>query len=131
MKFKKYLTFLRDNWPETSYLKSIDYWMVLCYISVFYYILECCVLIYIESKRTPESKGPVGPTAIYIEPKNVGFHMINILKKKSLIKYSFFRKNPLILNSRTVVPKGVYDTRDGSDPFTISVLFSSISLSAV
>ena len=131
MKFKKYLTFLRDNWPETSYLKSIDYWMVLCYISVFYYILECCVLIYIESKQTPESKGPVGPIAIYIEPKNVGFHMINILKKKSLIKYSFFRKNPLILNSRTVVPKGVYDTLDGSDPFTISVLFSSISLSAV
>ena len=73
MKFFKNLTILRDNWPETSYLKSIDYWMVLCYISVFYYILECCVLIYIESKQTPESKGPLGPMAIYIEPKKVGF----------------------------------------------------------
>ena len=124
--------FLRDNWPETSYLKSIDYWMVLCYISVFYYILECCILIYIDSKQTPESKGPVGPTTIYIEPKNVGFHIINILKKTiPLNVFFFFRKKPIILNSRTVVPKGLYDTLDGSDPFTISVLFSSISLSAV
>ena len=93
-------------------------------------------MIYIESKRTTrlqttQSNGPVGPTAIYIEPKNVGIHNTydNYIEKKPM--YSLFRKTPLILNSRTVVLKSVYYTLDGSDPFTISVLFSSISLSAV
>ena len=31
--------------PHTSYIKATGYWMLLCYISVFYCLIEFCIVI--------------------------------------------------------------------------------------
>ena len=35
----------RETWPETPYIKSIGYWVLLCYVLVFYCLLEYCVVL--------------------------------------------------------------------------------------
>ena len=45
-KFKYTTIHSRDSWPDTSYMKAIDIWMVLCYIGVFYSLTECCFVIF-------------------------------------------------------------------------------------
>ena len=35
----------RDGWPKTSYIKSIGYWVLLCYIQVFYCLIEYCIVL--------------------------------------------------------------------------------------
>ena len=35
----------RTSWPVTPYVKSIGYWVLMCYCLVFYCILEYCVIL--------------------------------------------------------------------------------------
>ena len=35
----------RNSMPKTSYIKASGYWMLLCYISVFYCLIEFCIII--------------------------------------------------------------------------------------
>ena len=37
--------FYRNSWPVTPYVKSIGYWVLMCYCLVFYCILEYCVIL--------------------------------------------------------------------------------------
>ena len=37
--------FYRNSWPVTPYVKSIGYWVSMCYCLVFYCILEYCVIL--------------------------------------------------------------------------------------
>ena len=37
--------FDRTSWPVTPYVKSIGYWVLMCYCLVFYCILEYCVIL--------------------------------------------------------------------------------------
>ena len=40
------ITLLSSNsWPKTAYLKAIDIWAILCYITVFYCLLEYCIVL--------------------------------------------------------------------------------------
>ena len=39
----------RADWPKTSYLKAIDYWVILCYAGVFIWLLEYCIILYLNN----------------------------------------------------------------------------------
>ena len=41
----------RNAWPKTSYLKALDIWVVLCYITVFMCSLEYCIVILLITKE--------------------------------------------------------------------------------
>ena len=36
--------------PKTSYIKASGYWMLLCYTSVFYCLIEFCIIISLTHK---------------------------------------------------------------------------------
>ena len=51
----KYFDF-RNGWPKTSYLKAMDIWVVLCYITVFMCSLEYCIVITLITKDNDKLK---------------------------------------------------------------------------
>ena len=42
----------RESWPKTPYVKSIGYWVLMCYLSVFYCLLEYCVVLTLKNPFT-------------------------------------------------------------------------------
>lgn len=51
------ISFYRNSWPNTPYIKSIGYWVLLCYISVFYCLLEYCVVLSLTKRGTTAKTG--------------------------------------------------------------------------
>ena len=46
----------RNSMPKTSYIKASGYWMLLCYTSVFYCLIEFCIIITLTHKSQVASK---------------------------------------------------------------------------
>ena len=44
-----YSMMFRADWPKTSYLKAIDYWVILCYACVFIWLLEYCIILHLRN----------------------------------------------------------------------------------
>ena len=46
------ITLLSSNsWPKTAYLKAIDIWAILCYITVFYTLISYCLALALASEE--------------------------------------------------------------------------------
>ena len=71
----------KDSWPDTSYMKAIDIWMVLCYIGVFYSLTECCLVIYVNENANGGAPCYVTPM-IQVETKiKTGFNKKAMVRK--------------------------------------------------
>ena len=51
--------FSRDSWPKTPYVKSIGYWVLMCYVSVFACLLEYCIVL---TFKKPCNSNQIGTT---------------------------------------------------------------------
>lgn len=76
---KTYNCIFRDSWPDTSYMKAIDIWMVLCYIGVFYSLTECCLVIYVNENAN-------GGAACYVAPIQVEKKIKTGFNKKEMVR---------------------------------------------
>ena len=64
----------RDSWPKTSYIKLIGYWVTICYIIVFFCLLEYCLVLALIQIPPPNSKE--NKNVSYQEFKNMLVHKI-------------------------------------------------------
>ena len=46
----------REDWPTTTYMKSIDVWTTGCYVTVFVSLVEYCLVLYFTKKSPWEKK---------------------------------------------------------------------------
>ena len=46
----------RVDWPKTSYIKAMDIWTILCYVGVFYALVEYCLVINLTVQTSWEGK---------------------------------------------------------------------------
>ena len=45
--YLKFAFFDRNDWTQTIHLRAMDIWVVLCYIGVFYALMEYCLILYL------------------------------------------------------------------------------------
>ena len=48
---------IRDHWPSTAYLKSLDLWTTLCYINAFTPLIEYCVVLFLIGTMEQQRDG--------------------------------------------------------------------------
>merc|ERR1712228_980697 len=46
----------RNNWTKTTHMRAIDVWVVLCYIGVFYSLVEYVFIIYLTKYSSGAGK---------------------------------------------------------------------------
>ena len=46
-KIKVFHIFLRSDWVSSSHLKAVDVWVLLCYLEVFFALIEYCLVLYL------------------------------------------------------------------------------------
>ena len=67
---KKYsFVIFRADWPKTSYLKAIDYWVILCYAGVFTWLLEYCIILYLTDFGNLNKTNAIKDCRFNSEPK--------------------------------------------------------------
>ena len=76
----------RADWPKTSYLKAIDYWVILCYGSVFIWLLEYCVILYLTDYTNPEKSNSVKDSKFSVVKKKVS-DFNQFFEAKCFLKY--------------------------------------------
>ena len=52
----KNLFFYRNDWTQTIHLRAMDIWVVLCYIGVFYALMEYCLILYLTKLSILDQK---------------------------------------------------------------------------
>ena len=67
-KITHFSRFYRNSWPVTPYVKSIGYWVSMCYCLVFYCILEYCVIL---SLKKTFSNNQTGTSMDFGEEKRI------------------------------------------------------------
>ena len=42
---------IRDNWTKSPNLRAIDVWVILCYVGVFYCLMEYCIVLHLTKRQ--------------------------------------------------------------------------------
>ena len=42
---------IRDNWTKSPNLRAIDVWVILCYVGVFYCLMEYCIVLHLTKRE--------------------------------------------------------------------------------
>ena len=50
----KHIDNYRNNWTKTTHMRAIDVWVILCYVAVFYALMEYCLVIHLTTGNTLE-----------------------------------------------------------------------------
>ena len=59
-----YFLSFRNDWTKTTHMRAIDVWVVLCYVGVFYALMEYCIIIYLtkvfkSTEKKPKKQEPI------------------------------------------------------------------------
>ena len=72
----------RDSWPKTPYVKSIGYWIFFCYLSVFFCLLEYCLVL---TLKNPIVCNQIGNTMVPEEEEQKRIRIALTIEKYSRI----------------------------------------------
>ena len=90
----------RDDWTKTSNIRAIDFWTILCYIAVFYALIEYVAVLYLskasanmknllDQRRVHPSKVTIVVSNLHSKPKmevlKIFFIILTLFRSKTSI----------------------------------------------